>query len=148
MENPRSNAVSRKLLTKYLLAALLLGVSTQALAVDTDGDGLTDDEEINTYGTNPNLADTDGDGLLDGEEVALALDYPGLDPLLPDSDRDGVNDDDEINIHGTNPISIDTDGDGLSDFSEIAGNGGDPTAYDTDSIEIKRCSDPSGGKRY
>ena len=124
MENLRSNAISRKLLTKYFLAALLLGVSTQALAVDTDGDGL-----------------------LDGEEVSLALDYPGLDPLLPDSDRDGVSDD-EINIHGTNPISIDTDGDGLSDFNEIAGNGGDPTAYDTDSIEIKRCSDPSGGKRY
>lgn len=36
---------------------------------DTDGDGLTDSAEANTYGTNPLLADTDGDGLTDGAEV-------------------------------------------------------------------------------
>ena len=38
--------------------------------VDTDGDGLTDDQEA-TLGTNPNLADTDGDGLSDALEVRL-----------------------------------------------------------------------------
>jgi len=37
---------------------------------DSDGDGLTDDEEINVYGTDPNNADTDGDGITDGNEVA------------------------------------------------------------------------------
>jgi len=36
---------------------------------DTDGDGLTDWEEINVHGSNPNLADTDGDGMNDGDEV-------------------------------------------------------------------------------
>ena len=46
---------------------------------DDDNDGLTDDEEINVYQTNPLRADTDGDGLADGAEIAN-----GLDPLNPD----------------------------------------------------------------
>lgn len=37
---------------------------------DADGDGLTDQEETKTYGTNPTNPDTDGDGYMDGEEVA------------------------------------------------------------------------------
>jgi hypothetical protein len=36
---------------------------------DTDGDGLTDFEEINLYNTSPYLEDTDSDGLSDGEEI-------------------------------------------------------------------------------
>jgi hypothetical protein len=35
---------------------------------DTDGDGLTDQREME-IATNPNNPDTDGDGLMDGEEV-------------------------------------------------------------------------------
>ncbi len=42
---------------------------------DSDGDGLTDWEEM-ILGTNPNLADTDGDGVSDGQEYLL-----GTDPL-------------------------------------------------------------------
>jgi hypothetical protein len=38
---------------------------------DTDGDGLTDGQEVNVYGTNPSLADTDGDGASDKLEVDL-----------------------------------------------------------------------------
>jgi hypothetical protein len=49
-------------------------------APDTDGDGLTDAEELNLYGTSPILADTDGDGRNDFEEaVTLAFD-PDSDP--------------------------------------------------------------------
>lgn len=36
---------------------------------DTDGDGLSDWEEINTYFTDPSCTDTDGDGWSDGVEV-------------------------------------------------------------------------------
>jgi len=43
--------------------------------VDTDGDGLTDEEEI-ALGTDPFKTDTDGDGYDDGEEVSA-----GTDPL-------------------------------------------------------------------
>lgn len=45
---------------------------------DSDGDNLSDEEEVNTYGTNPLLADTDGDGVWDSIEISL-----GTDPLDP-----------------------------------------------------------------
>lgn len=45
---------------------------------DTDSDDLTDEEEINIRGTNPDYYDTDGDGFSDGDEVAT-----GTDPLNP-----------------------------------------------------------------
>ncbi len=47
---------------------------------DTDGDGLSDGDEVNLYHTNPLVADTDGDGIPDGVEIAT-----GTDPLNPAS---------------------------------------------------------------
>jgi uncharacterized repeat protein (TIGR02543 family) len=38
---------------------------------DSDGDGLTNFEELTIYATNPNLADSDGDGLSDGYEAGI-----------------------------------------------------------------------------
>lgn len=55
---------------------------------DTDGDGLTDWEELFVHRTRLRVWDTDGDGLGDGEEV---LKY-GTDPLTPDTLGDGTND--------------------------------------------------------
>ena len=46
---------------------------------DTDGDGLNDEQEVDTYGTDPTKTDTDGDGYTDGEEVQA-----GTDPIDPD----------------------------------------------------------------
>jgi hypothetical protein len=66
--------------------------------VDTDGDGLSDWDEIAVYKTNPDRADTDGDGLSDGEEV---MRY-GTDPLKADSDGDGVTDGEEVK-QGSDP---------------------------------------------
>ena len=45
---------------------------------DTDGDGLSDYDELNTYKTSPYLEDTDGDGIKDGEEIK-----GGTDPNCP-----------------------------------------------------------------
>lgn len=45
---------------------------------DTDGDGLSDYDELNLYKTSPYLEDTDGDGLKDGEEIKN-----GADPNCP-----------------------------------------------------------------
>jgi hypothetical protein len=48
--------------------------------VDTDGDGLSDNEEVHVYGTSPLLQDTDGDGFTDYKEVVdLGFD-PAQDP--------------------------------------------------------------------
>ncbi|HMN46394.1 MAG TPA: hypothetical protein PKE27_17580 [Povalibacter sp.] len=66
--------------------------------VDSDGDGLTDFEEIVTYATNPAQADSDGDRLNDREEL---LTY-NSDPWDPDSDGDGYTDFDEA-LYGGDP---------------------------------------------
>lgn len=42
---------------------------TDPAAFDSDGDGLSDGEEVSVYNTNPLERDTDGDGFADGEEV-------------------------------------------------------------------------------
>lgn len=63
---------------------------------DSDGDGLTDEEEV-SLGTDPNNADTDGDHLTDGTEVTL-----GTDPTLSDTDGDGFIDSEEVE-EGTSP---------------------------------------------
>jgi hypothetical protein len=65
---------------------------------DSDGDGLTDDEEIFYTGTDPNNPDSDNDRLGDGVEV-----YYRMNPLDPDMDRDGVSDGDEVEA-GTDPF--------------------------------------------
>ena len=46
--------------------------------MDSDGDGLSDYNETNVYGTDPFLTDTDGDGCSDGFEIAN-----NFDPLNP-----------------------------------------------------------------
>lgn len=45
---------------------------------DTDGDGLNDWDELNTYKTSPYVADSDSDGVSDSSEIAL-----GQDPNCP-----------------------------------------------------------------
>lgn len=68
-------------------------IKESILPGDADGDGLSDQEEIN-LGANPNIVDTDGDGLADYEEVK---------------------------IYQTNPLNPDTDGDGYLDGQEVRG---------------------------
>lgn len=95
-------------------------------ATDSDGDGLTDDQE-KTLRTNPYSNDSDLDGVFDGYEVAN-----GYNPLSPDSDNDGVSDYDEIaNESGPEPGSGDVDGDGLTDGYEAQVSLTNP--YDADS---------------
>ena len=54
--------------------ALLVGAASAAITPDdTDGDGLSDVSETDTYGTDPALTDTDRDGLSDGDELIAVL---------------------------------------------------------------------------
>ena len=56
-----------------------------ALHKDSDGDGLSDGDELFLYKTDPNNADTDGDGLNDKWEVDS-----GMNPLLNESAQSGT----------------------------------------------------------
>lgn len=90
-------------------------VGLDPLDPDTDTDGLTDGQEINTIHSRPVLDDTDGDGLLDGAEVNTH----GSSPLLADTDADGINDRVEVEVYHTNPSLKDSDGDGFDDLFEV-----------------------------
>ncbi len=68
---------------------------------DSDGDGLSDSDEVNLHSSDPTLADSDGDGIDDGDEVSAANGHI-TDPTDPDSDDDGFNDALEI-AQGTDP---------------------------------------------
>lgn len=56
-------------------------LQSAATATDSDGDGLTDREEVNGWGTDPNNADTDGDGTDDGAETVDGTDRTDLHTL-------------------------------------------------------------------
>jgi OOP family OmpA-OmpF porin len=88
---------------------------------DSDGDGLTDDEELE-LGTDPYDPDTDSDGLSDGEEVNT---YE-TNPLQPDTDWDLLRDGPEVKTYGTDPLVADTDKGGVSDGHEVLEDDTDP----------------------
>jgi hypothetical protein len=69
--------------------------------VDSDGDGLSDEDETALYGTHPNNPDTDGDQMPDGWEVAHDLN-PLLDDADGDPDGDGISNIEELRL-GSDP---------------------------------------------
>ena len=96
---------------------------------DTDGDGLSDYDEVATYGTDPRSIDTDADQMPDDWEVANGTD-PLVDDASADADGDHLTNFQEYS-YGTWPLQADPDGDGLEDDQEIA-RGTDPFDADTD----------------
>lgn len=95
---------------------------------DTDGDELSDGDELNRSRTNPLQKDTDGDGLSDGDEFLKHK----TDPNSADSDSDKLSDAEEVMKTETNPLASDTDGDGLTDGDERMTRKTDPLKTDTD----------------
>lgn len=73
----------------------------------TDSSGNYDQDEM---WVNVTARDSDGDGLTDDEETVI-----GTDPFDPDTDDDGLSDLYEISVSGTNATNADTDGDGIID---------------------------------
>lgn len=127
---------------------------------DFDGDGLTNLDEGNVYGTDPLNPDTDQDGYDDKYEFETTYAYSDVDwdgdgnldyktnPLNPDTDFDGLNDKYEIDTtysysevdwdgdgnidYKTSPLKPDTDEDGLLDGKEVKVYRTDPLKIDTD----------------
>ncbi|MBK9262541.1 MAG: DUF11 domain-containing protein [Polyangiaceae bacterium] len=114
------------------------------VTVDSDGDGLSDEDE-GAAGTNPMDADSDDDGVLDGGEPDWNMDSDGdgiINALDGDSDNDGLFDGTELGFDcsdpatntaagscipdadmgatTTDPLDSDTDNGGVSDGSEDA----------------------------
>ena len=127
--------------------ATLSGIPLQRLA-DTDGDEIPDWKELE-LGTKHDNVDSDGDGLTDTEEVfSYRTDSTGVwttdtekyftsrtDPKNWDTDGDMMSDEFEAHTLGFNPIlsdaNADPDGDGLKNFDEMI-YCSDPTKWDTD----------------
>jgi len=120
-----------------------LNVTVETCTVDTDNDGINDEDE-DIIGTDPNNPDTDNDGINDGVEVGGDFANPldtdigedgtifgdgiidALDSNTLDSDGDLVVD--QLDPENTNPCipsntatTCDTDGDGITDGQEIGG---------------------------
>lgn len=124
-------------LTDVLTGVIGSTESDEPEGIDSDGDGLSDEEELE-LGTDPLNPDTDDDGIPDGQEIDLGTDplnsdtdgdilydggelVHGTDPLNPDTDGDGLSDGDEVYFYNTDPLNPDTDGDGVSDYEEVFG---------------------------
>jgi hypothetical protein len=128
--------------------AALLDAVPSAGGADTDGDGISDADELAGYdvtitrggtqistrkvASNPGLADTDGDGLSDAQERTRFTD-----PTRADTDADGLTDNAEVSTWVSNPTDVDTDNDSngnpaLFDGNELKDYGTSPTLADTD----------------
>lgn len=111
--------------------------STNPMLKDTDGDGLTDYQELVDTGTNPFVIDTDNDGILDGRDdfdrdgIDTITEYEfGTNPLCIDTDFDELTDSEELYTYNTDPLNKDTDNDDADDKWEID-NDYDPLTPDT-----------------
>lgn len=97
----------------------------QLAIVDTDGDGLTDVEEMTIHNTSPYLVDTDGDGISDYDEVMA-----GTNPVcaegeacnneitIPKTPQDSIVISPDLNINQT-----DTGSDDLEALMEVMMSG-------------------------
>ena len=127
-------------------------------SVDSDGDGLADFWEEQTFGNLDATADEDGDGdtLTNIQEL-----QNGSDPTKADSDGDGLNDNiengsgtwvDATNT-GTKPRVADTDTDGLNDkvesntgvFVDANNTGTNPHNFDSDGDRRNDGSEVANG---
>ena len=132
--------------------AATLDAVPSAGGADTDGDGISDADELAGYdisitrggtalstrhvSSDPSQKDSDGDGLSDAQERTRFTD-----PTKPDTDADGLSDSAEVDTWVSNPTDVDTDNDSngnsaLFDGNELSKYGTSPTLADSDGDQI------------
>lgn len=87
-------------LMAQMAASILHNYSEASRPADTDHDGVYDWEETRA-GSNPNLADSDGDGLTDADELYVYH----CSPTSTDTDADGFGDYQEAVVMHSNPAN-------------------------------------------
>lgn len=130
---------------------------------DTDGDNLSDYDELYLLGSIPTLKDTDSNGTDDAYEdcdgdglVAIEEIEQQTNPFIADSDDDGLVDGEEVHKYCTKPDVKDTDKDGVNDGKEIE-IATDPlvaenefkvtaTAQEEDSVKVSVSTSLSGNQ--
>ena len=102
-----------------------VGTGTDPLDWDTDGDGLSDGDEVKVWGSDPLKYSTAGDWIPDGWKVKYGIHPTNAVAHLPAA---GGMTYFEKYCHGCDPRLVDTDGDGVPDIDEIPKSpGSDPT---------------------
>ncbi len=114
----------------------LYTVDTDPVKWDTDGEGLSDGQEVNIVATDPTDVDTDGDTISDFDEVMATLGKKS-DPLKADTDEDGIGDNVEQNVELIEDATVTTMSDGSSEREFAFSTAG---SYLT-SIEVPYYSD-------
>ena len=136
---------------------------------DSDNDGISDVDEVNLLGTDPNSSDSDssntagtdesgnsvgdaqedfdGDGFTNIEEISAGTDPLDNTDVPADSDSDGISDVDEVNLLGTDPNSSDSDSSNTAGTDESGNAIGDAQEdFDGDGFtnleEIAAGTDP------
>jgi len=99
--------------------------SNTGTAVDTDGDGVTDDQDAFPNDVNESQ-DSDGDGVGDNADA-----FPNNASETLDTDGDGLGDNADAFPNNSNETT-DTDGDGVGDNSDVFPN--DPTRFEFSTI--------------
>lgn len=111
-------------------------VTSNPLRVDTDADGLPDNQEFRSTSigsvSDPRSSDTDGDGVDDYREVVLLR----ISPTNSDHDGDGLTDGVE-DAEGYSPRDADSDGDSIIDMNDFGAGGGDPRLADLPAFDIR-----------
>lgn len=118
----RNTNIDYKITDLFILNPNVRFNQNGVLDVDSDADGLFDNEEV-SFGTNPTLSRTNGyclDGFMKNKAFAdrcndLARSH-SCDPQL-DSDGDSLNECEEL-LLGTDAFDFDTDGDSIPDYFE------------------------------
>ncbi|NND54026.1 MAG: hypothetical protein HKN56_03520 [Gammaproteobacteria bacterium] len=95
---------------------------------DSDGDGLSDGDEVSIWFSDPGSVDSDGDQLTDGWEVDNGLDPTRANAFTADADDDGITDLNEF-ILGSDPLDAASQPAAIGSLTESFESGSLPAGW-------------------